>query len=110
MNELDIQNKIFEIRRLCVILDFDLAVLYEVPTKALNQAVKRNKLRFPEDFMFHLTQNEWRQMRSQNVTASQQKRNNSITPYAFTQQGIALTSSVFNWANVSVLGQNLGIN
>ena len=96
MNEYDIQNRIFEIRGVRVILDFDLAALYEVPTKALNQAVKRNKLRFPEDFMFRITQNEWKLMRSQNVTASQEKRNNSITPYAFTEQGIAMLSGVLN--------------
>ena len=54
-------------------LDFDLAALYEVPTKVLNQAVKRNIKRFPADFMFRLTLNEWRAMRSQFVTASLDK-------------------------------------
>ncbi|MEO8711087.1 MAG: ORF6N domain-containing protein [Parafilimonas sp.] len=54
-----IQNRIYEIRGERVMLDFDLASLYEVPTKALNQAVKRNIERFPEDFMFRLTQIEW---------------------------------------------------
>ena len=63
-----IQNKIYEIRGQKVMLDFDLAGLYEVPTKALNQAVKRNADRFPEDFMFRLTEEEW--MRSQIVTGS----------------------------------------
>ena len=56
-------------------LDFDLAALYEVPTKALNQAIKRNIKRFPEDFMFGLSISEWQNMRSQFVTASQNKRN-----------------------------------
>ena len=54
-------------------LDYDLAELYEVPTKALNQAVKRNIQRFPSDFMFRLTLDEWDLMRSQNVTASRRK-------------------------------------
>lgn len=65
-------NKIYIIREQKVMLDFDLAVLYEVETKALNQAVKRNAERFPEDFMFRLTDKEWQTMRSQNVTSSAQ--------------------------------------
>ena len=64
-----IQNKIFDIRGHKVMLDFDLAELYEVKTKALNQAVKRNIQRFPNDFMFRLTGEEWKAMRSQIVTA-----------------------------------------
>ncbi len=91
-------------------LDYDLAELYEVPTKALNQAVKRNIQRFPSDFMFRLTLDEWDLMRSQfaaasgngivmrsqNVTASQKKRNVSATPYAFTEQGLAMLSGILN--------------
>ena len=77
-------------------LDYDLAELYEVPTKALNQAVKRNIQRFPSDFMFRLTHDEWDLMRSQNVTASQKKRNVSATPYAFTEQGLAMLSGILN--------------
>lgn len=75
-------------------LDFDLADLYEVSTKALNQAVKRNPDRFPFDFMFQLTPDESRSfpMRSQIVTAS--KRNIRFQPYAFTEHGIAMLSSV----------------
>ena len=68
-----IQNRIYEVRGERVMLDFDLAALYEVPTKALNQAVKRNPKRFPPDFMFRLTLTEWQDMRSQYVTASQRK-------------------------------------
>ncbi len=64
-----IQNRIYEIRNERVMLDFDLAELYEVGTKVLNQAVKRNIKRFPDDFMFRLTEQEWSAMRSQNVTA-----------------------------------------
>jgi hypothetical protein len=59
-----IQNRIYKIRGLRVMLDYDLAQLYEVLTKALNQAVKRNVSRFPEDFMFRLTREEWDNMRS----------------------------------------------
>lgn len=89
-----LQTKIHEIRGQKVMLDFDLALLYEVITKALNQAVKRNNLRFPEDFMFRLIVSEWENMRSQIVTASQLKRNNNITPFAFTEQGVAMLSSI----------------
>lgn len=67
---LSVQNRIYEIRGERVMLDYDLAALYEVPTKALNQAVKRNYKRFPPDFMFKLTIEEWEAMRSQSVTAS----------------------------------------
>lgn len=75
-------------------LDFNLAELYEVNTRVLNQAVKRNAERFPEDFMFKLNSKEWDSMRSQIVTASQRKRNISSAPYAFTEQGIAMLSSI----------------
>lgn len=91
-------------------LDFDLAALYEVATKVLNQAVKRNIKRFPKDFMFRLTPEEWKEMRSQFVTtyndtismrsqivtASQGKRNTKVTSYAFTEQGVAMLSGVLN--------------
>ncbi len=91
-----IQKKIHEVRGQKVMLDFDLAELYEVPTKSLNQAIKRNAKRFPIDFMFRLTESEWETMRSQIVTASQGRRNVSATPYAFTEQGLAMLSGVLN--------------
>ena len=75
-----------------VLFDADLAGLYGVATKALNQAVKRNRDRFPVDFMFRITAEEWAAMRSQIVTAS--KRNVGTPPYAFTEQGVAMLSSV----------------
>jgi len=75
-----------------VLLDADLADLYGVTTKVLNQAVKRNLDRFPADFMFQLTTKEWESMRSQTVTAS--RRNIGAMPYAFTEQGVAMLSSV----------------
>ena len=104
-----IQNRIYEIRGERVMLDFDLAQLYEVETKALNQAVKRNLKRFPEDFMFRLGLSEWQSIRSQSVTASestsissqivtasQNRRNTNVTPYAFTEQGVAMLSGILN--------------
>ncbi len=87
-----VQNLIYEIRGQKVMLDFDLARLYQVETKALNQAVKRNAERFPSDFMFRLTAEEVLNMRSQIVTAS--KRNTSAPPFAFTEQGVAMLASV----------------
>ena len=87
-----VQNLIYEIRGQKVMLDADLARLYQVETKALNQAVKRNAERFPSDFMFRLTAEEVLNMRSQIVTAS--KRNTSAPPFAFTEQGVAMLASV----------------
>lgn len=69
-----IQNKIYEIKGQKVMLDFDLAELYDVETKALNQAVKRNINRFQERFMFRMELKEWNSIRSQIVTASNQKK------------------------------------
>jgi hypothetical protein len=91
-----LQSKIYEIRGQKVLLDFDLALLYEVETKVLNQAVKRNIKRFPDDFMFRLTIEESENMRSQIVTAYQNKRNITATPFAFTEQGIAMLSGILN--------------
>ena len=87
-----IQNLIYEIRGQKVMLDFDLAKLYQVETKVLNQAVKRNIKRFPPDFMFQLTAEEVLNMRSQFVTSS--KRKLSASPFAFTEQGVAMLSGV----------------
>lgn len=87
-----IEALIHVIRGQKVMLDADLAALYEVPTSALNQAVKRNRERFPEDFLFELTREEAAGMRSQSVTAS--KRNVSFAPLAFTEQGVAMLSAV----------------
>ncbi len=91
-----IARRIYLIRDQKVILDFDLAELYEVSTKALNQAVKRNLKRFPEDFMFQLSEEEADATlnRSQIVTGSQKHRNPRLRPHAFTEQGIAMLSSV----------------
>jgi len=87
-----IQQKIYEIRGMKVMLDFDLAELYETETKALNQAVKRNSDRFPPPFMFRLSTQEWLEMRSQIVTASQAKQSeryhNSFFSINYTRKGI----------------------
>ncbi len=78
-------------------LDADLAMLYGVPTKVLNQAVRRNRARFPEDFMFQLTREEVANLRSQIVTSSfGGYGGRRYPPYAFTEQGVAMLSSVLN--------------
>lgn len=90
-----IEYRILWIRGHKVMLDTDLAQLYTVETKALNQAVKRNLTRFPEDFMFRLTKEETNELnQSQIVTGSQKHRDPRFPPFAFTEQGIAMLSSV----------------
>ena len=113
MNELDnIRNKIYEIRGQKVMLDRDLAALYGVETRRLNEQVKRNIERFPEDFMFQLTKGEWEILKSQ-IATSNLIENQEVTilksqiatsnwggirkaPYAFTELGVAMLSSVLN--------------
>ena len=95
MNELiDIRTKIHGIRGQQVMLDFDLAELYGVETRVLNQSVKRNKDRFSLDFMFQLNEEEWESMSSQFVTTSRVKRPKKSIPFAFTEQGVAMLSGV----------------
>jgi len=77
-------------------LDFDLAEMYQVETRVLNQSVKRNTKRFPDDFMFQLTENEWKNMSSQIVMTSRVKRPKSASPFAFTEQGVAMLSGLLN--------------
>ncbi len=89
-----IQSKIYEIRGQKVMMDFDLAEMYEVETKVFNQAVKRNAARFPPDFMFTLTQKEFQGLRSQIVTSK--RGGTRYLPSAFTEQGVAMLSSVLN--------------
>ncbi len=86
-------SKVHLIRNRRVMLDFDLAKLYGVETRTLNQSVQRNISRFPEDFMFQISEEEF-QMMSQFVISSQRTRKKSSLPYAFTEQGIAMLSSV----------------
>src|SRR6476660_3667459 len=90
-----IEQSIVQLRGQKVLLDADLAQLYGVTTKALNQAVQRNRSRFPEDFMFRLSAEELAKWRSQIVTSnSGAKMGLRRAPYAFTEQGVAMLSSV----------------
>jgi len=124
MNEIQvIQNKIYEIRGQRVMLDFDLAAMYGVETRTLNQAVKRNIERFPEDFMFQLTNGEWSILKSQiatsNIADNQEVGNlksqivisrwggSRTQPYAFTEQGVAMLSSVLR--SPLAIQMNIGI-
>jgi len=91
-----IQSKIFVLRKMHVMLDKDLAKLYGVETKVLNQAVKRNMERFPDDFMFQLNMDEWLSLRSQFVTLDERGKHTKYLPYAFTQFGISMLSSVLS--------------
>jgi len=89
-----IQNKIFEIRGCKVMLDFDLALLYNVENKRLKASVRRNINRFPEDFMFELTEMEFTNLRTKFSSSSYGGLR--YMPFAFTEQGIAMLSSVLN--------------
>ena len=89
-----ISAKIHEIRGQKVILDYDLAALYGIETRTLNQAVKRNTSRFPIDFMFQITDTEWFEMISQFVISYQRKRKKSSGPLAFTEHGVTMLASV----------------
>ncbi len=96
MNKLEIiTTKIHLIRNQKVMLDFDLAKLYEIETRVLKQAVRRNSNRFPEDFMFELSNDEVELLVSQFVIPSKSKFGGA-SPYAFTEQGIAMLSSILN--------------
>jgi len=89
-----IARAIHRLRGHNVMLDSDLAALYDVQVKVLNQAVKRNRTRFPPDFMFRLTVHEAESLRSQIVTAKPRRGGRRTAPYAFTEQGVAMLSSV----------------
>jgi len=91
-----INSKILIIRGKKVMLDRDLAGLYGVDTRALNQAVRRNRNRFPEDFMFQLTKEEMDNWKSQIVISNKDKMGLRKRPYAFTKNGVAMLSSVLN--------------
>lgn len=109
MNIQSIQNRIYELRGERVMLDRDLAALYEVTTKSLNLSVKRNIKRFPKDFMFQLTKDEFDSLRFQietfetnlkplrlQVETSKTRGGTRYLPYAFTEQGIAMLSGILN--------------
>ena len=95
MNDLiQIQDLIYTVREQKVMLDSDLAQLYGVLTKNLNKAVKRNIERFPQDFMFQLTKEEYQNLRFQNGTSKSAHGGRRYMPYVFTEQGVAMLSSV----------------
>src|ERR1700722_6418320 len=89
-----IERKMRRVRGLNVMLDGDLAALYGVSVKALNQSVKRNRDRFPTDFMFRLNARETKSLRSQIVTSKRGRGCRQYAPYAFTELGVAMLSSV----------------
>ena len=92
----NIQNMIYEVRGVKVMLDSDLAALYEVPTYRLNEAVKRNARRFPADFMFQLTDGEWESLRSQFAISKSDRGGRRYAPNVFTEHGVSMLSTVLN--------------
>jgi len=92
MEIIQIENKILEIRGFKVMLDFDLAELYATETKRLKEAVRRNRNRFPSDFMFELSKDEFKSLRTQIATSN--RGGMRYMPFAFTEQGVAMLSSV----------------
>jgi hypothetical protein len=102
-----IQTMIYEIRGQKVMLDNDLAALYEVETFNLNKAVKRNIERFPDDFMFQLTKDEWENLTFQNGISSKQHGGRRFMPYAFTEQGVAMLASVLNSKKAVIVNINI---
>ncbi len=103
-----IERMIYVIRGQKVMLDSDLAELYEVETKVLNQAVKRNQARFPPDFMFQISNQELRNLRSQIVTSKNGSGGRRYLPRVFTEQGVAMLSSVLKseravMVNISII-------
>jgi len=90
-----IQTKIYELRGQKVLLDFDLAELYETETKRLKEAVRRNITRFPPDFMFEISREEYHSLRTQNASLENGRgKYSKFNPFAFTEQGVAMLSSV----------------
>ena len=100
-----IRNKIYEVRGYKVMLDFDLAKMYRVETKSLNLSVKRNMKRFPKDFIFQLSDEEWNCLRFQFETSKRGGRR--YLPYAFTEQGVAMLSGLLNSDVAIVVNVNI---
>ena len=103
-----IETKIYEVRGQKVMLDFDLSDLYEVENRALKQAVKRNIERFPNDFMFQLTKNEWHEVITNCDNLREGAKFSPATPFAFTELGVSMLSSVLRskkaiQVNISIL-------
>jgi hypothetical protein len=91
-----IQNKIYIIRGQKVMIDSDLAQLYNVETRIINRNVKRNLNRFPEDFMFQLNEEEWYSLKSQNGISNKNKGGRRFLPYVFTEHGVLMLSNILN--------------
>ena len=91
-----VERKIYFVRGQKVMIDSDLAELYQVPTKALNLAIKRKKERFPGDFMFRITKVEAESLRFQSETSKKDRGGRRYLPYVFTEHGVAMLSSVLN--------------
>lgn len=104
----NVRNLIYDIRGQKVMLDFELAELYEVETRYLNQAVKRNIERFPSDFMFRLTSEEWEDFKvTSQIVISPLGGGRQYIPYAFTEQGVAMLSGVLR--NQKAIEVNINI-
>jgi len=95
-NASSIKKMIYEVRGQKVMIDRDLAELYDVELKVMNQTVKRNFRRFPDDFMYQLSKNEWDHLRSQIVTANDNTSKIRFLPYVFTEQGVSMLAAVLN--------------
>jgi len=106
-NVMEIQNLIYEVRGQKVMLDSDLAVLYGVETKVLNRMVKRNIERFPDFFMFQVTEDEFDSLRCQIGTSKEGKGGRRYLPYVFTEHGVLMLSSVLN--SSKAINVNIGI-
>lgn len=103
-----ISSKIHEIRGQKVILDYDLALLYETETKRIKEAVRRNIERFPEDFLFELSESEYSSLRSQIASLETGRgKHSKYLPFAFTEQGVAMLSSVLK--NQKAIAINISI-
>jgi len=94
INQIIIENKIYELRGIPIMLDNDLAILFQVETKILNKSVKRNIERFPNHYMFQLTIEEWNNLRFQIGTSSETYGGRRFIPYAFSEQGVAMLSAI----------------
>jgi hypothetical protein len=96
ITQIAIESRIYLIRGMKVMLDSDLAELYDVETRILNQSIQRNRIRFPEDFMFKLTADEAELLRSQIVISNKGRGGRRYLPFVFTENGVAMLSSVLN--------------
>jgi ORF6N domain len=102
-----IETKIYEVRGIKIMLDFDLAELYEVETRALKQGIKRNIFKFPDDFMFKLTKEEWLELITNCDKLQNSIKYSPTSPFAFTEQGVAMLSTILK--SKKAIGVNISI-